>query len=239
MIPSFFIGGVSMQGAKWDSIDDPYWAQTTLILRMNGSDGSSTFNDSSSFGRTVTASNSTDFTVSTTQSKSGGTSCKCTGDGGRLRATNTSATELTGDFTVEAWVYLTATPVGGCAPFGIYRATGTSYMIPLWWTDNKLYLNDSGDKITGTTTVTRDAWHHIAVTRSGSTCRLWLDGTQEGSTYTQSNTFCSNGDYTYIGSKSDGTFLVGASTTDGYIDLVRITAADRYGTSSFTPPVDY
>lgn len=239
MIPTMFLGGVSTQGAKWDSVDDPYWSQTTLLLRMDGSDGSYTFNDSSSFGRTVVASNTTDFLVSTTQSKSGGTSCKCVGGGGRLRATNTSASEMSGDFTAEAWVYFTATPITTAAPFGLYRSTGTTYLTPTFWTDNKWYLSDGGDKITGTTAMTRNAWHHIAVTRSGSTVRMWLDGVQEGGTWTTSNTFCINAQHTYIGSTQDGGGMMGFSTTAAYLDLVRITKADRYGTSSFTPQADY
>jgi hypothetical protein len=238
MIPTFFLGGAPMQGAKWDSLDDPYWAQTTLILRMNGADGSSTFNDSSSFGRTVTASNSTDFTVSTAQSKSGGTSCKCTGDGGTLRATNTSATELTGDFTAEAWVYYTAAPASSSAPFGLYRALNT-YLMVKFWTDRKPYLGDTADVVNGTTAMSLNAWHHVAITRTGSTIRMWLDGTQEGGTYTNASTYCTNGEYTYIGSGYGGTVMMGAATADPYIDLVRITKADRYGTSSFTPPADY
>ena len=237
MIPTYFAGGVSMEGAKWDSVDDPYWASTTLLLRMNGSEGSETFNDSSSFGREVLATLS-DFWVTAEQSKSGGTSCRCNGDGGRLRATNTSATELTGDFTIEAWVYWQATPAAGSSPFGVYK-TGPTNLNVQRWTDNKLYTNESGDKITGTTTVTDNTWHHIALTRTGTTVRMWFDGVQEGSTWTSSSTYAINGNYTYIGSASDGGLAMGASTADGYIDLVRVTKADRYGTASFTPPDDY
>ena len=236
MIPSFFLGGVQMQGAKWDSVDDPYWSSVTLLLRMDGADASTTFNDSSSLGISCAA--TTGYSVSNTQSKTGGTSCKSVGTG-RLRGTNVSASEMSGDFTAEAWCYWTATPTTSSSPFGLYRSGGF-YLNPGMWTDNKLYLgNTGGDVIVGTTAVSRNAWYHIAVTRSGSTVRMWLDGAQEGSTYTTSSTFCTNGQFTYIGSANDGGNIMGFSTTAAYVDLVRITKADRYGTSSFTPAGDY
>jgi len=237
MIPTMFLGGVPTQGAKWDSVDDPYWGQNTLLLRMNGADGSYTFNDSSSFGREVLASNTTDFVVSSAQSKSGGTSCLCNGNGGRLRATNNSSTQLTGDFTLETWVYfgvntssqaVISTTKSGPTVCYVYR-----------WSDRKLYFDESGAKISGGTVCTDSAWHHVALTRSGSTIRMWLDGVQEGSTYTSSTTYSVSGQHDYIGSAGDGTIKLGATGADGYVDLVRHCKADRYGTSSFTPPADY
>jgi len=230
MIPTYFVGGVSLEGAKWDSIDDPYWLSTVLLMRMNGANGGTTFVDSSQVGTTFSVSQ---MTTSTEQSKSGGTSCKCsTTDIDKFYFTCVAAHQLTGDFTAEAWAYWTATPLTVSQPFSL----GGTADVPLSvsnYSDNKLYVGHGGDKISGTTTVTHDAWHHIALTRTGSTIRLWLDGTQEGSTYSSSATFNVTGQKTRLGN------LMGYSTADPYLDLVRITKADRYGTSSFTPPADY
>jgi hypothetical protein len=221
---------------------DPYLADVILLMRMEGADGSQSFVDSGPLALTCTATGTPPNAfaqISNAQAKSGATSCKCDANyGHHLRATNTAAAELSGDFTAEAWVYLTATPDNSNSPFGLMRS-GPFPLCPIIWTDSKLYLNDNGDKITGTTTVTLNAWHHVAVTRGGTTCRLWLDGAQEGGTYTSSYTYCIDGNYTYVGSAIDGGNQMGQINNIAYVDLLRITAADRYGTGGFTPPADY
>jgi hypothetical protein len=212
----------------------PVDANVILLLRMEGANGGTTFFDSSALVNTLAASSGP--TTSTDRAKSGTASCKCVGTG-YLSLTGTAGTELPGDFTAECWAYWTQTPAGTSAPFGL--TSSTTNLRPVSWTDNKLYLQDPGDKISGTTVITLNAWHHIAVTRTGSTIRMWLDGVQQGGTYTSSLTYCANGLFSYIGSADATTALLGYSTTPAYLDLVRISNVDRYGTASFTPPADY
>ena len=59
------------------------------------------------------------------------------------------------------------------------------------------YFVDSSARITGSTP-TLGAWYHIALARSGTSTKLFVNGVQSGSTYSDSNNYL-NGDTT-IGS---------------------------------------
>lgn len=234
MIPTFHTMGFGFEGAP---PPDPYLSQVTLLMRMEGANGGTSFSDSGPLGSTITLTGG--YTTSTDFAKAGNTSCKSAGSGGHLRVTNTANHELTGAFTVEAWTYWDVAPTTIAAPVGMYRGSVGSYAGPVLWTDRKWYFEDPTDKINGTTAISLDAWHHIAITRTGTTIRMWVDGVQEGSTWTSSTTYCGNGDFTYIGSIASTLGVMGYPSTPAYVDLVRITKADRYGTTAFTPPTDY
>ncbi|MDP6770856.1 MAG: hypothetical protein QF704_09200, partial [Anaerolineales bacterium] len=73
-------------------------------------------------------------------------------------------------------------------------------------------------------TPTAHTWYHVAVSRSGSTCRMFIDGTQVDSD-SNSTAFISDG------------LLIGAWSSrdwNGYMDEVRISRTARY-TANFTP----
>ena len=74
---------------------------------------------------------------------------------------------------------------------------------------------------------TANTWYHIAVTRSGTTVRQFVDGVQLGSNVTSSASFA-NGPI-QIGSG-------GAGALNGYIDDLRITRGYARYTANFTPP---
>ena len=137
----------------------------------------------------------------------------------------------TGDFTIEFWVKMITdqytiffdmrpnpAATQGVYPL-IYLNGGTSLR----------YFTNSGDRITGPD-MTAGHWYHIAVSRSGTSTRMFLNGTQVGSTYTDTNDYL-NGDTT-IGCRADG------STGDlhGYMSNVRVVKGTAVYTSSFRPP---
>jgi hypothetical protein len=83
-----------------------------------------------------------------------------------------------------------------------------------------------------------NTWHHIAVSRSGSSIRAFANGTQAGSTATNTDAFTHNkaGNRPLrIGELNDGTYLFGVN---GYIDDIRITKGVARYTASFTPPTE-
>ena len=81
---------------------DPYFSNVSLLLHMDGSNGSTTFTDNSSNGFTVTANGNAQ--ISTAQSKWNGASGYFDGAGDFLTVPVNSAFELgTGDFDVELW----------------------------------------------------------------------------------------------------------------------------------------
>jgi len=80
-------------------------------------------------------------------------------------------------------------------------------------------------------------WYHIAVARSGTDSRLFLDGQQKGTTKTDSRTYDDNTASIFVNGHQDGasTALTGESM-DGWIDGVRLTVGAARYTANFTPP---
>ena len=131
----------------------------------------------------------------------------------------------TGDFTVECWIY----PTNVVASQGIVdiRSPDTA------GTGFDLYFNSSGKLscstaltgyITGTATISNNQWTHIALVRSGTSLKTYVNGVQDGST-TNSANFTNS--IIRVGGVLNGYFT-------GYIDDLRISKYARY-TSTFYP----
>ena len=94
------------------------------------------------------------------------------------------------------------------------------------------YGTGAGDHITATGAITTiDTWYHIAVSRASNVTKMFVNGTQVGSDYTDNN------DY------GDTAFKVGAAwnngeTYDGHLDQLVIRKSAAYS-STFTPPTVY
>lgn len=130
-----------------------------------------------------------------------------------------------GDFTVECWLYQTASTSYNLFTFSnkqwaVYYAAGSSSL---------RFWDGAADRITGGA-VSLNTWHHIALTRSGSTVRLFLNGTSQGTAYTD----------TYKTFLDVGTFYIGYYPNDvsvtGYIDDFRITKGIARYTANFSAP---
>ena len=136
----------------------------------------------------------------------------------------------TDDFTIELWVKPNSVGVGAKALVDL-RTTGTelSSYIYLSGSNVKYYVNGS-DVISGTTDLVAGTWHHIALSKSSGTTKLFLDGAQEGSDYTDSNDYGSTKPITI------GATWNAASVFPGYIDELRVSTIARY-TANFTAPV--
>jgi hypothetical protein len=96
-----------------------------------------------------------------------------------------------------------------------------------------VYYVNSTNRITSSTAVSTSTWYHIAVTRSGTNTKLFVNGSQEGSTYTDSNVYVNGLNRPVLG--ADG-LTIGTSPFNGYIDDLRITKGIARYTSNFTPP---
>jgi hypothetical protein len=151
------------------------------------------------------------------------------GTGDMLTVTNLTG-PLTGDFTYECWVYPTSSAVsyrvifgidnygtGGTGPFRMYQY-GTNF--EFWYTGS---LNIAA------TGITINSWYHVAITRSGGTLRLFVNGTQAGSNVTQTLSYPSSN--FRIGMDSAGTYPF-----IGYISDVRAVSGTALYTTNFIPP---
>ena len=145
-----------------------------------------------------------------------------------------SLTFGTGDFTVETWVYFLNS--GGTQVFIDWRSgTGNQGLRPtLYLNSQKLYFYNGSNKIESNSLSSREnQWLHVALVRYSGQTKLYINGTQEGNTYTDSNN--------YLGTQ-DGTLYVGGQNgsyeTDGYMDDIRITKGIARYTANFTPPTE-
>ena len=177
--------------------------------------------------------------ISTSVKKYGTGSMYFDGSGDYLYTPSNALLDFgSGDFTVEAWFnFVNNTSYYTIVGTGNYTTTSTNMYILRQQASGKLiffYGNGASQNIlTGTTTISANVWHHAAVTRSGSTIRLFLDGTLEASV--SSSMFLSSPYGTYVGADNQGTYGIG-DFANGYIDDLRITKGVARYTANFTPP---
>jgi len=172
--------------------------------------------------------------ISTLESKFGGSSMSFDGTGDYLTMpTNTSMDFGTGDFTIELWIYPTALTTsrvlvdrwtsGNAGGWQLYwRATGTSMA---FFVGATVLLQDPN-----ASNISLNSWTYVAVTRSGTTNRLFVNGIIVA-TATDSTSLSSTLPLTIARQLS-------TSTNDfaGYIDDLRITKGYARYTTTFTPP---
>lgn len=129
----------------------------------------------------------------------------------------------TSAYTVEMWIYPTA--VTGDNRF-FYQEGGLRLAI---LSSGQLFAATSSGSTTGAS-ISANTWSHVAISRSGTSARLFLNGTQTGSTFTDN---VNHGTVT----RTLGQWPGLGGFYQGYIDEVRLTSTARY-TTNFTAPTD-
>ena len=133
------------------------------------------------------------------------------------------------DFTLEAWIYLTA----GSAYQTIFdfRSTATEKAIYLGInTGNQIYLYVDGAYTITTAAVSVSAWTHVAVVRYNATTKIYVNGTQSGASWADIT------DYGTTKPLRIGADFNGAYGFTGYIDDVKISNGVARYTTAFTAP---
>jgi len=219
-----------VRNATKTATGDPYFSSVSLLLHMDGTNGSTTFTDNSSNSYAITKYGTA--AVSTTQSKYGGASGYFDGSGARLGLSSTAIDFGTGDFTAECWIYLNASPVTAGQIMGKHvYGSSASWLFQINSSRILSFLWNNGVNILSTGTVlSLSQWQHIAVARSGSTIRIFVDGTQVASSAI-SYTFASSTEFTVGSSANDNA----SARLNANFDDIRLTKTARY-TSAFTPP---
>ena len=214
-------------GKRDGSVD----SATVLLLHCDGADASTTFTDSSSSAHTVTANGNAQ--VDTAQSQFGGASALFDGSGDYLSIPDTDDFDFgTEPMTIDCWFRANSLGVTqNVMNFRIDSDNSTGIFISA---SNKANFNISVSGtlqvlLTSSTTILVDTWHHIAITRSGNTFRLFLNGIQEANVDYTGSTIATGVKTTFIGSeRTDAQFF------NGHIDEVRITNGVARWTSNFT-----
>lgn len=210
---------------------DPDFASVSLLLHMDGSDGSTTFTDSSSNALTVTANGNAQ--ISTANPKLGTGSLLLDGTGDYLSVTSAGFGFGTGDFTIEAWIKIESLPIN----INTIAARGSSFGASSTW---RLHLSSSGNIFFRSFNVhtatwagaTIGVWHHIAVTRNSGFIRIYANGSRLiESAESSGNTIGSTG---AIGV---GAYADGSNAFAGEIDEFRVTkGVARYTGATYTIP---
>lgn len=221
------------------------------LLHFDASHGSTTFTDEVGVSTWVRKNNEI---ISTTQSKFGGSSLYADGStyGEGLQSTPSANFDMIdGDFTVEAWVYVSA--VGNvrkvfCVDSGSFAwntGNGTHFLTGVDSSGHPTFTNNNG---TGTPTITTESSLTIPTNQMTMLTYSWVYSTQtmyfgvdgtvasqvvSGSIVKPFGTTIAAG----IGRGASETSFTGGNTTlTGYIDEVRITKGGANRIATFTPP---
>ena len=209
---------------------DPQFGSVSLLLHGDGTNGSTTITDSSPSPKTVTAVGNAQ--ISTAQSKFGGASIAFDGNGDYLLLGGESAFVFgTQDFTIELWYFCTSAVIF-MSLYDTRVVSGFANFCTLYLADNDGNATYQAGAFTITTTgASLNAWNHLAVTRSSSSTRLFLNGSQQGSTTADSSDYQVGLNRPIIGANRSL-----ASPFAGYIDDLRVTKGIARYTANFTPP---
>lgn len=197
---------------------DPSYSSVALLMPFDEANGSTTFTDYSPSPKTITVVGNS--TISTTQSKWGGSSLFA--NTGRLESAANQADFFfgSGAFTLEAWVYMTSATTGIIASLW-NGTTGFSWNFGVDGTRN-LFLYWSTNGTTGnfpasSAQVTLNTWTFVQASKTGTTLSLAINGgTQTNSTL--SGTLASPATTKLNIGGGDGGFPF-----PGYVDDLRIT----------------
>ena len=210
-----------------------------LAMHMDGTNGSTTFIDSTGKNSPTAINNAQ---ISTAQSKFGGSSAVFDGTGDAISVPSSTNFDLDADFTIEFFVRFNGTPafaefITRCNPGN----DTTISPIVLYYNGTNLRFHASSNytswnilSAAGTKTFSGNTWYHIAATRQGNTWKTFVDG-QTDINSTASGTPITSSYPLLIGS-ADSLSSRYLYSLNGWIDELRITKGFARYTADFTPP---
>jgi hypothetical protein len=225
-------------------LEDSDFSSVSLLMHMDGANGSTVFTDSSDLPLFFTTSGNAQ--ISTAESKFGNASGLFDGNGDFLtRAFDTKFDLVTSDFTIEAWIRPTSLKSGfrflstGGGTVGWNSSTGIHVLFQFDSTgkiDLQLANNTATPiSVVSAAAVTINTWSHVAVCVSGSTAYLSVNGSVSSHALTTRARPSTNPQITIA--TIPGEAGASANAFVGNIDELRITKGVARYTASFTPPV--
>lgn len=216
---------------------DPSFANVSLLLHMDGANGSTTFTDSSPTPKIITANGNVQ--ISTAQSKFGGASGYFDGSGDYLTVPSDAGFSFgSGDWTVEFWLNTLSS-----SHQAIVQRRGGGFAAGDWL----IFVNEAGvansisvyaydfsstNRLLYSTSAVLSGWSHVAIVRNSSSFSAYVGGVQVASN-TASFAISDNSQDINIGRNS----VSGQPFNfHGYIDDLRITKGVARYTANFTPP---
>lgn len=220
-------------------VADPHLANVVLGMHMDGANDGTVFTEFT--GKTVTRNGN--VVTKTTVKRFGTASAYFNGNNTYLTVSNTSDFAFgVDDFTIELWANrlgFSPVDVSNALILIDFRSSEPGVGILLNFlgsgspNPDKLDFYVNGvTRITSTSSFGAD-FKHIAIVRKANVTKLYIDGKQEGASYTDTNNYVASG--LVIGGRfaaTGGDFR----SHNGYIDELRITKGVARYTENFTPP---
>lgn len=203
---------------------DPYWAQVTLLMHMNGN-----FFDQK--GSAFTATGSPTFTAgkfSEALTVAGGPS-------GAVANLSNAGFAFSADFTVEFWALGTAGSTGAAILSHFTTSTAVGWQVYMNNNGTLSWYEYSGSGryiLTGTTDIRGGTFKHVAISRVSGTIRMFIDGVMQASA-ANTSAYDNSGLFLSIGYQAQGAARYPFS---GKIDELRITKGVGRYVANFTPP---
>lgn len=220
---------VSSDGTVY-GVGDSNWTSVQLHLKFNGTNGSTTFTDSSPTPKTVTPSGNAQ--LSTAWAQYGSAAGLFDGTGDFLTVTHQSGMTFgTSAFCIRTWINPTAPAVDFRGIFGNGTGAGQLDFHVNSSGALRVYGNSGGINLTGGT-LSSATPAHVELTHDGSgTYKIFKDGVQAATVTT-----------TAIDFNSTANWLVGGAAVsaahNGYLDDLQVTIGAARHTSAFTPPIE-
>jgi len=209
------------------AVDDIY---TKSLLHCNGADNSNAFIDESGKGWAARG----NLHIHTGEKKFGSASGFFDGTGDYITTADSADFAMgTGEFTIDCWINASALGTGYYTIIENREADSTTGFF-FGVGNKKLAMLTNTEKITGTTTINNDTWYHVAIVGNGGaagsrTIKIYLNGGQEGSTYTNDYNF------THQGINVGAYWGLTPYEWKGYMDEIRISQGIQRWTGTFTP----
>ena len=211
---------------------------TALSVKAIATGSNQTFDDASTSNHTITASGN--VTASTfSPHRHGGYAIDFDGTNDFLTIPDSTDFDIASgaDFTLELWgfypSFTTQSHIVDTRPSqGLYL----SLSVGGGGTDNgkvKFYTN-SGFRIITASTVPLNSWVHIALVRNSGTTKVYINGTADSNTYSDTHAYIA-GDW-YIGKRSPA--IQAGSYMEGLFSDYRFVNGTAVYTSNFTPPTE-
>lgn len=220
----------------WPTEKDASFSSVIFLDHFDGVDGAEHFRNmgSGTPGLISTNSPTSPGYLSATQKKFGRTSLYISSSAPIVRSGSVASTAYAlgaGDWTVEFWIYPTSL-VNGRNLFDMRTGGINGAFLRIYCQADggvRVYVS-SADRITSAAgALVTNQWQFIACARVSGTTRLFIDGKQVGSDYTDGTTY---GNASINCACSGG----GGSALPCYFDELRVTKGVGRYSSGFTPP---
>lgn len=202
-------------------------ANCKLLLHCDGTDGSTTFTDSSGLGKT-TSSVSGNAQLDTADQRFGTASALFDGTGDRVQWASHADWNIPNgtDFTIDFW--FNTTTLSGTQT--VCYVAGGGMQIELTASNVLVAKSGVAYRVGTSTTIETGKWNHVALTRSGTNLRIFYNGVLE-------DTDALNTDNFVQAAMSMGATSTTTNVFNGWIDEFRWVKGTCDWTADFIPPV--